>query len=403
MQIQFPTHLAAPASAPVAAVLPWAVNDILLAEVVGTDSGNFTRLAIGGRVVTAHTNVALTLGQKLDLRVTSSGTTTVLTVVEDTQKMPLTTLSRGLARVLPQQASPRATEQLLRSIDVIVGNTRAVAAAIGGAAAANLSQHIEHLLQALPTPTQLSNPTQLRSAMEQVLAPTEARLLSALGDGSAPDVAGDLRVHFARIAIDLAALATPARNALEQVIRQTLTSHHRRVSHTPPAALDSNARIPNALPSDHRGDDLKTLVDSVVARLEANQFQTLANTPAEPLPLLFDVPLVHHGEVDLLRMEVEQEPCLTDSEALARTTVTLNLRLDGAHQFSARLQLNGERLSVRIGAGDAEFNNEITQHIGELEHNLNAAGLDVSQIFIAPLTMSSHPRLGHRQLINERI
>jgi hypothetical protein len=401
MQIQFPTNLAAPAVARVAALLPWAVNDILRAEVVGTGEGNFTRLAIGDRLVIAQTEVVLVLGQKLDLRVASTGATTVLTVLEDAQKMQTSTVSRGLARVLPQQASPVATEQLLRSLDVLMRETRAVSTTIGSAAAANLSQHIEHLMQALPKPAQLTSPSQLRSAVEQVFVPTEARLLSALVDGSAPDMATDLRAQFTRIGIDLAALPMPARNALEQVIRQALTTQQGPESPAPPATLTNSEELAVAIEPDR--NDVKTLVDAVVARLEANQLQTVANTQAEPLPVLLDLPIARDGQVDLLHMEVERDPGQNDSETLARTTVTLNLRLDGAHEFSARLQLSGDCLSLRLGASDAAFNDQITQRIGELEHGLKAAGLEVSQIFIAPLTMSSRPRLGRCQLINERV
>lgn len=403
MQIQFPTSLAAPAVARAAAVLPWAVNDILRAEVVGTGAGNFTQLTIGDRLVVAQTEVALTVGQKLDLRVTSTGTTIMLTVLEDAQKMQPSALSRGLARALPQQAGPVATEQLLKSLNVIVRETRAVSVTIGSAAAANLSQHIEDLLQALPKPAQLSSAGQLRSAVEQVFVPTEARLLSALVTGSAPDVAKDLRVHFTRIGIDLATLPTPTRTALERVVRHGLTTRHRLENPVAPATLKNTGELVIASAVEPDGPDLKIIVDAVVARLEANQLQTIANTPTEPLPMLLDLPMVRDGEVDLLRMEVEREPCSSDDETLARTTVTLNLRLDGAHEFSARLRLSGDRLSVRLGASDAAFNDHITQRIGELEHGLKAAGFEVGQIFVAPLSMSSRPRLGRCKLINEQV
>ena len=65
MQIQFPTNTATAAVTQLTAALTWSVNDILLAEVVGKADGNFTRLAIGERIVTAQTDTALVLGQKL--------------------------------------------------------------------------------------------------------------------------------------------------------------------------------------------------------------------------------------------------------------------------------------------------------------------------------------------------
>ena len=69
----------------------------------------------------------------------------------------------------------------------------------------------------------------------------------------------------------------------------------------------------------------------------------------------------------------------------------------------ARLQLSGDSLSLRLGSTDAEFNDQISARIGELEHGLSDAGLEVNQIFIAPLAVSARPRIGARQLINERV
>jgi len=120
-------------------------------------------------------------------------------------------------------------------------------------------------------------------------------------------------------------------------------------------------------------------------------------------PLLLDLPIARGPHTDLLHMEVESDARSGDSEAPERTSVTLNLKLDGGHEFSARLQLSGETLSLRLGSTDNEFNDEIAARIGDLEHDLSAAGLEVNQIFIAPLTVSTRPRIGARQLINERV
>ena len=403
MQIQIPAILATPVIARVAAVLPWSVNDILLAEVVGKTAENFTRLAIGDRLVMAHTDAPLVLGQKLALRVTSTGTTTVMTVLPAAQRVEPGTVNRGLARTLPQQASAAGTEQLLKSFEVLVGETRAVVETVGRAAAASLTQNIERLLEALPKSAQLSSPTQLRSAIEQAVVPTESRLMNALLDDSTPAVANDLRAQFARVGVDLAALPTTARKALEHVVQQALTTRHAAPMQGQAATPELDVALPTSTPVEHHSGDLKALVDSVVARLEANQLQTVVNTSTNNLPLLIDLPVTRDGHIDLLHMEVDGEGYQADGETAARTSVTLNLRLDGGHEFSARLQLSGESLSVRLGANDATFNHQLAQRVGELELGLKAAGLTVSQIFIAPLAVSSRPHVGACQLINERV
>ena len=404
MQIQFPTNLASAAIPSLTAALPWSVNDILLAEVVGNPAGNFTRLAIGGRIVTAQTDTALLPGQKLALRVTSTGTTTVMTVLPDRPAVATSSVGRALARALPQQASPADTERVLKSFEVIVRETRAVHDSVGRVAAAALTQNVERLLQALPKPAQLSAPAQLRDVVEQVTVPTEARLLVAVLDQSPPDINKDIRALFARVAADLEALPAATRSALEHVVKQGLRSHHAPViEHTAPAPEVPEAPSSARSLAHHHEGDLKTLVDGVVARLEANQLQSVVTTAANALPLMVDLPVSRSDQMDFLHMEVDSENNPADSESPRRTSVTLNLRLDGGLEFSARLQLIGESLSVRLGASDVAFNDQIAQRVDELEAGLKEAGLEVKQIFVAPLQVSLRPHLGACQLINERV
>jgi hypothetical protein len=58
---------------------------------------------------------------------------------------------------------------------------------------------------------------------------------------------------------------------------------------------------------------------------------------------------------------------------------------------------------VRLGASDVAFNDQIAQRVDELEAGLKEAGLEVKQIFVAPLQVSLRPHLGACQLINERV
>ena len=409
MEIQFPTNttsatpIAAPVAARLAAVLPWSVNDILVAKVVGKTAENFTQLAIGTRIVVARTDTPVEVGQKLNLKVVSTGETTVMKVLANEPQAAANTVSRALARVLPQQATAQETETLLRSIEALADNPRALGAVLGRGAAATLTADVQNLRNALPSAEQLQNAPQLRVAVEQAALPTEARLLSAVRDDTAPEVGNDVRAHFARLAADIAALPAAVRGELDKLVQQTLHAHGPAQQD---AAVQTTQDKASALPlpaaTEHHNSDIKSLVDSVVARLESNHLQNAANS-GPSAPLLLDLPIARGPHTDLLHMEVESDARSGDSEAPERTSVTLNLKLDGGHEFSARLQLSGETLSLRLGSTDNEFNDEIAARIGDLEHDLSAAGLEVNQIFIAPLTVSTRPRIGARQLINERV
>lgn len=407
MHIQFPTNLMTPVLARLAATLPWSVNDILIAEVVGKTGENFTRLAIGGRVVVARTDALLEVGQKLTLKVESTATTTVMTVVPNERRTAASTVAQALARVLPRQATAEDTERLLRSLDALTQNTQALSNKLGRGAAATLTQDIQNLLKAMPHADQLTKAPQLRAAVEQAALPTEARLLSAVQGEASPDISSDVRAHFARLAAALATLPPAARAELDRFVHQTLhahvTSHVTSLGEAQSARAETAGPPPTATASQHHVSDFKTLIESVVARLEANQLQTLANAPTNPVPLMIDLPVTREGHTDLLHMEVESDGRQTDDDSPPRTSVTLNLKLDSDHDFSARLQLSGDTLSVRLGSTDVEFNAKITARITELEDRLRDAGLEVKQIFIAPLSVSSRPRVGTQPLINERV
>jgi hypothetical protein len=402
MQIQFPTHLATPLASRLAPTLPWSVNDLLVAKVVGKTAENFTRLAIGERIVMARTDALLEVGQKLNLKVTATGTTTVMQVVPDRPPAAASAVDRGLARVLPQQATPQDTARLLRSLDALSTNLRGLTETVGRGAAATLSQDLQNLRNALPKAEQMQVATTLRVALEQATLPTEARLLSAVQDAGQPDVSRDMRAQFARLAADLATLPPAVRNELDKFVQQTLHADA-AVHGEAPTVADDTVPTPTTTPGEHRVSELKTLVESVVARLESNQLQTVANPPGQAQPLVVDLPVVREQHTDLLHLEVESDAHHTDSDSAPRTSVTLNLKLDGGHEFSARLHLSGDSLSLRLGSTDAEFNDQISARIGELEHGLSDAGLEVNQIFIAPLAVSARPRIGARQLINERV
>ena len=404
MQIQFPTNLVTPALARLAAALPWSVHDILVAEVVGKANENFTRLAIGGRMVVARTDALLEIGQKLTLKVESTGTTTVMTVVVPNEtRTTASTVGQALARVLPRQATAEDTERLLRSLDALTQDTQALTNRLGRGAAATLTQAIQNLLKAMPRADQLTDAPQLRAAIEQAALPTEARLLRAVQDEAPPDISSDVRAHCARLAAALAALPPAARAELDRFVHQTLHTDARTHGEAPSVRTETANPPPAATASQHHVSDLKTLVESVVARLEANQLQTLANAPTNQVPLVIDLPVMRQGHTDLLHMEVESDGQQSDDDSPPRTSVTLNLRLDSDHDFSARLQLSGDTLSLRLGSTDVEFNEKIAARITELEDGLRDAGLEVKQIFIAPLSISSRPRVGTRPLINKRV
>ncbi|MBX9608927.1 MAG: hypothetical protein K2Y51_22120, partial [Gammaproteobacteria bacterium] len=195
MEIQFPTTLplvVATRAAPSA--LPWAVNDVVVAQVVGRKDQNFTRLAIGDRLVLARTEAPLALGQSLKLQVTSLGAQPVLKVL-DTAPPPAAQASpveRGLARVLPRQAGAEDARQLLQDVTLLARDTKAIGERLGPQASAALRGDLRDLLASMPTQEDVTDAPRLREAVSDASASTESRVLRALTEGVAPDVSRDL-------------------------------------------------------------------------------------------------------------------------------------------------------------------------------------------------------------------
>ena len=403
MEIQFPTTLPlAVATRAAPSALPWAVNDVVVAQVVGQKDQNFTRLAIGDRLVLARTEAPLALGQSLKLQVTSLGAQPVLKVLDSappaaTQASPV---DRGLARVLPRQAGAEDTRLLLQDVTLLARDTKAIAERLGPQASAALRGDLRDLLASMPTREDVTDAPRLREAVSDASASTESRVLRALTEGVAPDVSRDLRAQLARVGADLAALPATAREALATLVRHEGPESAARLETTAPRADDTDPQI--APRAEVGVPDIKRLVDGVVARLEAQQLQNAAASDTA-LPLIVELPVARGAQTDMLQLAIEREARAADDAQPGRTSVTLNLRLDDNVEFSARLQLSGDTLSLRLGSTDADYNAELERRLAELETGLLGAGLNLGALLLAPLQVDQRPRLGARQLINERV
>lgn len=403
MEIQFPTTLPlAVATRAAPSALPWAVNDVVVAQVVGQKDQNFTRLAIGDRLVLARTEAPLALGQSLKLQVTSLGAQPVLKVLDSappaaTQASPV---DRGLARVLPRQAGAEDTRLLLQDVTLLARDSKAIAERLGPQASAALRGDLRDLLASMPTQEDVTDAPRLREAVSDASASTESRVLRALTEGVAPDVSRDLRAQLARVGADLAALPATAREALATLVRHEAPESAARLETTAPRADDTEPQI--APRAEVGVPDIKRLVDGVVARLEAQQLQNAAASDTA-LPLIVELPVARGAQTDMLQLAIEREARAADDGQPGRTSVTLNLRLDDNVEFSARLQLSGDTLSLRLGSTDADYNAELERRLAELETGLLGAGLNLGALLLAPLQVDQRPRLGARQLINERV
>jgi len=200
MHIQFPTSSPVLAAARLAAATSWSLNQLLTAEVIGPERENSTLLNIEGRLVTARSAVPLAAGQRLLVQVTGLEPLPTLKVLSQNVESPALALARGLARALPQQASPTQTLHLVDALQTL--STQAGTADVDGALGTlrELAPPAAEVLRRLPTASVLLDATALRAAVTDAGTPNEARLRESVTTGrhDAPP-ASDLRGALGRI------------------------------------------------------------------------------------------------------------------------------------------------------------------------------------------------------------
>ena len=128
--------------------------------------------------------------------------------------------------------------------------------------------------------------------------------------------------------------------------------------------------------------ELKTLVDSVLAKITSQQLSPMLSDTNNLLLLLFDLPVRHNNETHVFNFRIEQEE-KSESQETSSWTVIINFDFSTTGPIQTKLHLIENSVSAVFYAERESTINQIKQNSGLLEAAFNKVGLTVINIDIS--------------------
>ena len=394
MQIDRPAAPPAITLSGTPAIRGWLLQQVLMAEVIGTPTENSTRVRIGNDSFDARSKIALHGGQKLQVRVVATAPNVVLKIEPSLPGPSRHSVERGLAQTLPHQGSLLDSLSLLRILNQTAGM---VARAVGDGRLLALSAPIEKLVQSLPTTQNLRRPSDLRAALTTAATTSENKLAHLAGRATASALAlatSDLRNQLSQLQFELglsrqtsrqqSELTNPrvhdAMRAASELGGVRPREQRDRLADTARAANEPIARIE---PEDNLAQRMSRLFDGAIARIQTHQLSNFATAELPSAPLIVEVPVRHHDRVDLWHFEFTGDDRHEDSgDQPQRAVLSIRIQFDAQRSVSAELRASGDAVSVTLSSDDLEMQHLLGARVNELEQNLGLRGLQVGRISI---------------------
>lgn len=325
---------------PARIVQSWRTGQILNAVVASVHKESGASLRINNQLVRAHTALALTPGQALQLRVVSTGDRPVLNIVDPDS--PTQVLAQTWRTALPRQGS---LKPLLANLAAFLQANHGPAAKLKPA----LTQLAERFIRQLPTPAQLGNLEGLKRAVRNSGSFFENTLLHP-APSEPPGHGADIKAQLSRLHSALTAqlAAQPGGgNAENTRLRDTLTG-------------------------------LLEQVEAGLARVRANQVQTLLTQTPEKAAWLIDLPLSHGTRHDVVKLRIQADRPRGPEDEDPSWTVWLDFDLDPLGPVYAAVATQARAVTVNLWAEQATTAELFNTYLTALRTDLDDAGLNVS-------------------------
>lgn len=364
----------------------WRVGQILNAIVISTDVRGVVTLNVNETLIQAHIQsqphhpLPTPAGQSLQLQVTSTGTQTVLKVINPpAQDDPIT---QALRTALPRQAE----------LTPLLTNIALLADPAANKASAPLPQHVVQLAQQLfnnlTSTVQASTASGLQHAVNNSGVFLENRLANT--------VIGHTDQHLLPLSLDFKAgllllreaLATPTplkqpqdtQQALRNTVPESPASRNIPGQPAPGTPVTTGFSAAALAPiSEAIIPMLTTQLEGALARLHVNQLASLAS-PQQPLWVI-ELPLRHDNHIDLLQLRIEQDGGSHTPDTQERPwTISLALELGDLGPLYARITLLGQQVSVTLWAENNATALLANHNIEQLQHGLVQAGINTGTL-----------------------
>ena len=411
----------------------WRVGQILEAVVVARPAAERLQLRIGNAQLEARSQAPIQAGDRVLLKVLSTGTTPTLQVV------PAAVASGGASELVSQalrQLLPRQlpTEKVLNNLLAILegktpakpeGNTQQQVASLP----ARTRGLIETLLARIPRGEKLADHSRLQQLVQESgLFNEQQRAQRGAGEGAQRDIKQAL-VQLARElgaqkpaggdasqvrASSPAANTSPAANSgvaanpvtvagnptatPQQAATAAAASQQPQVAAQPQAPnqppIAQGAEQKQTLPTAERpqsqqanplpvttAQDLQRLVEGAVARIVSQQVQSLPQQGQEVVRWVFELPYRQGDEYHSLPMVIEREASGdSNSELESGWQVELAFELAELGLIQAKVLLRGDKVSASLWARNASTAQLAEAELAVLETGFAANGLEVGAL-----------------------
>ncbi|MHB8346445.1 MAG: flagellar hook-length control protein FliK [Acidiferrobacterales bacterium] len=413
----------------------WQVGQILDATVVDTPGPGQISLRIGGQLLIAQSQMTVQPGTVLALRVVSGGEQPTLAVAT-TPAGPDPQLQAWRVALPLQEPLP----PLLNTVAVLA-STQEQSSVTPGPAFSNIAGQV---LGSLPDTQAVAHPAGLKAAMLNSGLYLESRLLAAANEaGGASGIAlTDLKAGLLRLASALRAAtaadplpagtesdasipppehgiaapvgntpqaASPVKNTAQAVplVQNSMAT----ADNAAPPVQNAAAKAPfvqntastspllQQLPVPSAQTPLRQ-VEAALARLQMNQLSSLPAGHGGTPMWIFDLPVRHNDQIDVLRLQVEADDRHDGRHESRSWSVTLDLEPSNLGPVHARVTLNGDQISTTVWAEQPDTAALFTGHLDELRASMTRAGLTVAAMgcFCGKAPASGNARMPEKLL-----
>ncbi|MFK8066772.1 MAG: flagellar hook-length control protein FliK [Gammaproteobacteria bacterium] len=338
------TQLLQPQNASATEIKNWATGQLLKATVLQQLSSSSLLLKVGNLKLTANTNVLLSAGSQINLKVIRTGEQPSLQILQNNSRSAEQTNLNALRQALPKQAS---LSEFFSNIKTMSAGEQRLPPTV---------QQALNVIQAgLASRADLTNPEMIKKALKESGVFLESNLSKSSTTklaGSNP-VEGDLKGRLLRL---VSLISNESTNSTKQTEQKQSASNNSLLNF-----LSNNKLMP----------ELQRHVESALARIQLNQLNSLPGLEQNQQAILLELPVKEKDKVDIFSLKItEEEDQKEEQEAQKKWAINLSFKLEGLGNLHAKLILGGQKIQASLWAEDQNTFELIQNNMDLLQQRL---------------------------------
>lgn len=355
----------------------WQIGQILNATVADRKLSGKAHLRIGNEQLSARSSIPLSTGQAIKLLVLETEPRLIMETIKQPPATPrAVTVVKLIRRSLPLQAPIQNTLNKL--------GQQLTETAMSGKIAAEISSASRHQLrittESIPTMNQLSDGRTLKQAILDSGHFFENKLVSKVinqnpENGTGMPMKQDLKANL----LQLLSLITRDEGP---VLRQRLPVSTSASDKTALVAQDTSENVAAKLTQNKTGlSELRTLVESAIARIQLNQSQSVGPQELNTAAWRFEIPVQDKTLLSAVDIRIAQDEHLKrNTSAQSQWSIVLRINHVRLGIVQANINILNTEVSVTFYAEKTNTGKLITNHQSRLFKAINKAGLNLRNI-----------------------